>query len=214
MDAQVSGSQDFSKYYDGFLGGRFFRWLDGAKRRVLRKHLAALPPTAEVLDLGCGLASVTGTLVKDYPQLRLTAADHDARSLGWVRETGLNTQLLDFDQPLPFVDNRFDAVLMIDSIEHVASREGVLREVTRILRSEGSLVVFTPPYDTLAWLVGEKCHRLLTRRNAGHISPFTRESLAWVLDRWFVQTRVFYLNLGLTLCGIGGSKRCGARNDW
>jgi len=207
MSEQSSGQPTFTHYYDGALGGCLFRWLDRAKFQVACKQLADVPDGAEVLDLGCGAGAVSGRLAHRYPRLSFTGADHDEVLLAKAEQQGLNTACVDFDARLPFDDECFDVVLMIDSIEHVASRRAVLSEVFRMLNTGGQLIVFTPPYDTFMWLLGEKMHRCLTRRMAGHISPFTVESLSWSLDQWFHSRQVMYLNFGLTLCGIGMQKR-------
>ncbi len=207
MSAKPSVQPMFTQYYDGILGGHLFRWMDKAKYQVISNQLAGVPDAAEVLDLGCGAGAISGRLARLCPQLSFTGADNDDVLLAKAELQGLRTTRVDFDKPLPFADERYDVVLMIDSIEHVASRHAVLSEVFRILKVDGTFIVFTPPYDTLLWLLGEKMHRLLTKRMAGHISPFTMESLSWSLDQWFNSRHVRYLNMGLTLCGIGMQKR-------
>jgi len=39
------------------------------------------------------------------------------------------------------------------------------------------------------------------------VSPFTRESLEWLLNESFLAVSTGYLNLGLTLCGVGRNVR-------
>ena len=96
---------------------------------------------------------------------------------------------------------------MADTIEHSESPRTIVAEVRRLLAPGGVFVVFTPPYDTLAWLVGERIHRILTHRPADHISPFTRESLVHLLRSNFTEWEVGIVNFGLTMYGIGSSPR-------
>jgi 2-polyprenyl-3-methyl-5-hydroxy-6-metoxy-1,4-benzoquinol methylase len=68
-----------------------------------------------------------------------------------------------------------DAVLMLHVIEHVPDPVGTLREIFRILKPGGHLVLETPRYDTLMY-------KLLGRRERslscdGHIFFFTTETL-------------------------------------
>jgi len=95
----------------------------------------------------------------------------------------------------------------VDSIEHVESRKQIFAETKRILTDKGLIIIFTPPYDTITWCIGEKAHRLLTHRNAGHISPFTKESLEWLLSMNFSEWNLGYLNCGLTMYGVGMCKK-------
>lgn len=196
----------FSSYYSGFWGGHAFRWLDCAKIRTLDRVMRDLPVGAKVIDLGCGSASISSLMRSRFSKLNFLGADCDVDLLSVAESKGLKTICVDFDQRLPFDDETFDVVMMIDTIEHVKSRQSALDEVMRILKETGYLIIFTPPYDTIAWNIGEKMHRILTRRMADHISPFTRESLTWCLSDRFDDVRIFNMNFGLTMCGIGNRK--------
>jgi hypothetical protein len=92
---------------------------------------------------------------------------------------------------------------MVDTIEHLEEPRRALARVLRVMKPSAVLVVFTPPYDSIAWVTAERAHRVLTRRFADHISPFTTESLAYLLGRHFQECRVGILNAGLTMYGMG-----------
>ena len=69
-----------------------------------------------------------------------------------------------------------DALVMLHVIEHVPDPLGTLREIHRVLKPGGTLVLETPRYDTLMF-------RLLGRRERslgcdGHIYFFTNETLS------------------------------------
>lgn len=194
----------FTDYYSGVLGGGVFRWIDIRKVRALERILkSADMAESKVLDLGGGAGSVPSKLSRCLPRLRITVADSDPGLLRSAGQNGLETAEADFNARLPFPDAGFDAVIMVDSIEHVECRRETMREVRRVLAPPGLFVVFTPPYDTMPWLVGERLHRLVTRRKADHITPFTRESLEWLLASHFEKWTIKYLNCGLTLLGWG-----------
>ncbi len=194
----------YDPYYDGFLGGKVFRWLDWSKLRILRRILADLGPDLRVLDLGCGRANVSSRLIGEFPGMALTGADQDSMILAKAEARGLKAVHVDFDRELPFGDGAFDVVMMIDTIEHVTCRRETMAEVSRILADGGTFIVFTPPYDTVMWTLGEKFHTLVTRRSTyDHISPFTRESLSWLLEGNFASFELGLTNYGLTLWGVG-----------
>lgn len=197
----------FGEYYFSASGGRMFRWLDRAKMRKTASVMKDLGQSPCILDLGCGAAAVSSRLARDFPRAQVHGADLDQKLLEAARLNGLQVHAVDFDQPLPFDESSFDMILMVDSIEHVRCRRHTMEQVTRLLRPDGTFLVFTPPYDTFTWWMGERLFRLVTGRPADHVSPFTRESLNWLLNENFSSVTTGYLNFGLTMFGIGKTKR-------
>jgi SAM-dependent methyltransferase len=68
-----------------------------------------------------------------------------------------------------------DAVVMLHVIEHIPDPVGTLREILRVLRPGGHLVVETPRYDTLMFKLFGRHERSLSCD--GHIFFFTTETL-------------------------------------
>lgn len=86
------------------------------------------------------------------------------------------------ESKLPFEDRAFDLVVVADMLEHVQAEEGFVREIARILKPGGRLVVNTPHARHTAlrrfrlWL-GQ------TDEKHGHVRPgYTRETLAHLLE--------------------------------
>jgi len=55
----------------------------------------------------------------------------------------------DLNQPIPFVSNSFDTIVVSDVMEHLADYETVWSELARLLRPSGKLIVGVP---FLYWL--------------------------------------------------------------
>jgi 2-polyprenyl-3-methyl-5-hydroxy-6-metoxy-1,4-benzoquinol methylase len=98
-----------------------------------------LPAAARVLDAPCGDGSLTATLRADgYDAQGADIASAGATLLGGAyRDADLNG-------PLPFSDESFDAALSIEGIEHLTNRFGYLRELHRVLKPRGRLILTTP----------------------------------------------------------------------
>jgi 2-polyprenyl-3-methyl-5-hydroxy-6-metoxy-1,4-benzoquinol methylase len=51
---------------------------------------------------------------------------------------------LDLNEPLPFKSRSFDAVNLIEVIEHIEHQPQLIREIARVLKDEGVVVISTP----------------------------------------------------------------------
>jgi SAM-dependent methyltransferase len=190
----------FSGYYERPIYRILFRWIDHRKVAVIRRALAALPESAVLIDVGCGSGRILARVARQGDLA--VAAERDLNLLCAARDHGLIPVSADFDAPLPVADGTVNAALMIDAIEHTWQPRQVIDELYRVLRPGGLLVVFTPPYDSVRWILAERFHRLITRRPADHVSPFTRESLDWAIGTRFEHFRLGRVNSNLSMYAI------------
>ena len=99
-------------------------------------------PAGPVLDVGCGPAGHVGRFVADLGR-RVVGLDLAPRALGVARR--LNDPTLPFVagdvHALPFAAGAFAGVLAFYSLIYEADPTGALREMRRVLRPEGTLLV-------------------------------------------------------------------------
>jgi SAM-dependent methyltransferase/UDP-N-acetylglucosamine transferase subunit ALG13 len=109
--------------------------------------------TGEHLDLGFG-DGVFLTTLTETSNLRCTGADPHPPSVERlrVRAPALSVVRLDVSRPLPFDDESFDSVSLLDVLEHCPDERELLREVFRIVRPGGALVVSVPRLHVFSWL--------------------------------------------------------------
>ena len=101
---------------------------------------------ARVLDAGCGNGAYTVEIAREAASVvgsdievnRLLELARHARSLSHVSVAYAPCE------QLPFADARFDVAFCIETLEHVNDEALTLRELTRVLRPGGSLVLFVP----------------------------------------------------------------------
>jgi ubiquinone/menaquinone biosynthesis C-methylase UbiE len=195
---ELKANLDFDPYYNSIANRMAFRWVDIAKRRIVRDHLGRTQGL-KILDLGCGAGEVSRVLCGGN---RVYGVDVNEALLARARANGLETSVGDFSK-IPFDSGFFDAVIMIDTIEHVESRSDAMNEILRVLGPDGQWLGITPAYNSPLWNLGEYVGHFISRQRAGHISPFIYESFEYFLRKYFYHSRVGYLNFSMWLYGFG-----------
>jgi len=110
------------------------------QRAVLRRVLELdLPARARILDAPCGAGALT-TALRDRGY-EMSGADVDPAAAGRLGDA---FTAADLSQSLPWADRFFDAALSVEGIEHLENRHAYLRELARVLRPGGTLVLTTP----------------------------------------------------------------------
>ncbi len=106
-----------------------------------------LKPGDWLLDLGCGTGQhglVAARAVSPGGPVRGRIVFCDKVPM----RSGHRFVQADLEDPLPFRDQSFDAVLMLDVLEHLDNRVEAVCEVRRILKRGGRLFLAVPNADT------------------------------------------------------------------
>ncbi|MFA5362965.1 MAG: class I SAM-dependent methyltransferase [Candidatus Omnitrophota bacterium] len=94
----------------------------------------------KVLDIGCGDGDYSRRL-KDMG-FDIIAGDMDEKRFRYHGE--IPFKYCDITKSLPFPDNYFDHVLLMEVVEHLRNPYTVLAELARIIKPRGFLVLSTP----------------------------------------------------------------------
>ena len=119
-----------------------------ARYALTTSAVRALGLTESLLDVGCG----DGVLMARVAPFvaRVAGVDADRRAIGLALEKlklQANCELRHVtDYDLPFADRTFDVVTSADVIEHLTDPEWHLREIGRVLKPAGALVLTTPQW--------------------------------------------------------------------
>ncbi len=117
-----------------------------------------ISPHSVIADVGCG----PGVFISKLPKNKLTyAVDVSEQTVRFATELnkklGRNVKgIASLAEKLPFKDNTFDYVFMIEVIEHMPKEveAKALSEVKRVLKPSGKFVMTTPNYRS-AWPIIE-----------------------------------------------------------
>ena len=150
--------------------GETARYTHGHSAAVLSAHsrrgaadsaaylLAHLRAGMDLLDVGCGPASITADLAERVAPGRVVGLDAAAGALeaarATLRERGLSEQVeltCGDIMALPFEDASFDVVHAHQVLQHLADPVGALAEMRRITRPGGIVAVRDAVYSAMTW---------------------------------------------------------------
>lgn len=171
------------------VGVRLVRYTGKSPHFIHPKHLVATPwhdwyveylrPSDVVFDVGC--ANGAHTLKAAACAKRIVGFDYDVSHLSVARRTaraqGLqNVHFFAWDVTnfFPFSDGTFDTALFLDVIEHLVPRVAVLREIHRVLKDDGRLLVSAPNRET-SWRRRLRAAGLFAFSDPDHKVEYTRE---------------------------------------
>ena len=170
------------------VGVRLVRYTGKSPHAIHPKHLIDSPwhdwyaehlgPDDVVIDVGC--ANGAHTVVAAARCRRIYGFDYDAGHLAVARRTAQARALTnahffawDVTGRCPFADGTIDAALFLDVIEHLHPRVAVLREIHRVLRPGGRLLVSGPNRDS-SWRRALRAAGLFAYSDPDHKIEYTR----------------------------------------
>jgi SAM-dependent methyltransferase len=126
-------------------------WWHVGKRAIIYSLLHRYMPkgdktTRRALDLGCGAGLNLDHLAKHAQPV---GTDFSEEALKFCRERGHEMLCKADAAGLPFPDRQFDIITALDVIEHLDDDLLALRELRRVMRPGGVLIVSVPAYPAL-----------------------------------------------------------------
>ncbi|HSI97384.1 MAG TPA: class I SAM-dependent methyltransferase, partial [Gaiellaceae bacterium] len=102
---------------------------------------AAIGRGKRVLDLGCRSGALTRHFLEGN---QVVGVDVDGVALAKAAALGVEPVVANVDEPLPFEDESFDAVVAGELFEHLHFPDALVAEIRRVLRPGGVLVGSVP----------------------------------------------------------------------
>ena len=141
------------------ISGRAKSWLERRSVRQLQHYLA---PPRRVLDVGCA----TGELllaVREAGNAHIVGVEPGADAAATARQQGLDVRVGTLEDAA-FTDRSVDTIIASHTLEHVPEPVETLREMHRVLRPGGALILWLPNVESVE-------ARVLGRRWIGYDPP-------------------------------------------
>ena len=123
-------------------------WWYLGRRRIIQSLVEKICATLNngrprILDVGCG----TGANLKMLAAYgEAEGVDISSQAIEFCHERGLDSVKLGAIEQLPYADASFDLVTALDVIEHLDDDHVGLREIRRVLRPDGRVLLFVPAF--------------------------------------------------------------------
>jgi len=159
----------------------------------IMRELAALPVSGRLLDVGGGTGRVSSA-IRDLVD-EVVIADVSYGMLDKAPRATLQP-VCGGSESLPFADSSFERVIMVDALHHVIHHADSAREMFRVLKPGGLLVIEEPDIRTFGVKLIALAEKLLLMRSHfltpdqivklfvdGEKNIRTEDGTAWVIVR-------------------------------
>ena len=146
-----------------------------------------------ILDVACGTGY--GSYYISDKAKKVIGIDVSSKAIDFCKKKYKRDNLIFLQMDctdLKFDDNTFDIVISQDTIEHVQEDKKVLSEVKRILRHNGTFIVFTPHSQRH----NEK------PANVHHIREYSKDSFEELITNYFSEIRFYGRRLSKELAKL------------
>ena len=153
-----------------------------------------------VLDVGCGGGTYTRILARSQLRIAVDVSFNAVKSAKQSLASEDNVFYIVCDlEHLPIRDIAVDKVVCIDVLEHVERPQKAVNEMSRVLRSNGQMLLFTACGEnrfSLEYVLKPFFGKLINsiRSTLGHVSIFTTQSVRRMLSQDFMIARIEYMH--------------------
>lgn len=171
-------------YEQGVKNNLLQRYWHITKVKTFKKLLGTKKPK-KILDVGCASGYMTNEISKIMPQATLTGVDVYSKSLAFGKKVYPQIKFIKADaHQLPFVTSSFDLVICYEVIEHVVNPNIVLKELKRVVKKNGQVIVAMDSGNWLfriIWFIWENTKGKVWQ--GAHLHPFRHQKLEEIIKK-------------------------------
>jgi len=134
----------------------------------------------KIIDIGCGdgflLHNITGNYKKfglDFSQNRLTTCKQINPDVKIIKHS--------LEKKLPFKDGEFDLVICSEVLEHVPTYKKVIKELSRITKKCGQLIITVPNEENIQEIFCPHCTKKFF--HMGHCNSISKTDILKILKK-------------------------------
>ena len=190
----IHGNYQYKALYSGNAMQRFWH----SNKLELVKKLNIINDGDSLLDAGCGSGNFSFEFAKKCRVVYgIDLGRENIDFVNKLKEKNSISNAVFIQAPvdkIPVNDGFFDVAIMIDVIEHLTDVNASMKELSRVLKKSGSLIIVTPNYKSY-WSVLEKTMDMLNLapkfEKFQHINKYDKKSLTGLLtNSGFSITRI------------------------
>lgn len=124
-------------------------------QRVFKSFDALIPANIHVLDIGCGTGITSKYLAKNR---NVWALDISENLINYAKQHNNDKNISYFcmDACNPIFSKLFDAIIMVDVLEHVVDVVGLFESIKNLSHEQTKIYLNIPSEDVLLWLQENK----------------------------------------------------------
>jgi len=179
---QNSPSYEWDAFYNGSITQMWW------KREIANTVWKWIPSSLKLLDVGCG----SSPIITHYNNA--IGIDRNNGKLDFMRErcsgnTFEKKELSHYDK------ETFDHIICIEVLEHLENPALVVKEISRVLKVGGKVVIATPDYSKPMWRMAE----LFTPYKDDHHNNFTMDKLDRLCEKYNLMPTIYKYVAGCDL---------------
>lgn len=136
---------EYSKSYEFEENNWYFVSRQNFFFTLLKRYMYVPKKRLNILDIGSG----TGAILKRLENYgKVIGIDNSKEAVSFCKKRGLNC-LYSPAEKIPFKKEKFDLITLFGIIEHIRDEKKVLKEVHRVCKNGGTIMIEVPAYPFL-----------------------------------------------------------------
>lgn len=187
-------------YYQSGIKKNFFQKIWHTRKISLAKKIIKELKFNYCLDVGCASGYMIAQIAKEFPLAKYIGVDIYDKAIRYAKVKYPNIGFkIASSENLPYKNGSFDLILFYETIEHVDNPKEALREIQRVLKKNGTLILTMDSGSLLfriIWWFWENSTGKVWQ--GAHLHPFTHKELEQlIVDSKYKIKRKIFSHLGM-----------------